>query len=454
MSKLLCFIPLLFLSIVLKGQLMLHPSIGLNQLPSDNESVCYIPVFNGSFYTSGISEGDTAADFKLYSLTGDSIVLSEVLNSGKPVLMIAGSYTCPVFRNKLININNVVNNFGGLVEVFIVYTIEAHPIVDTSVYFGYVNPGAQNINEGILYRQPTTYGERKAIVQEMLSALTVPVNVYLDGPCNQWWNYYGPAPNNAYLINTDGTVFAKHGWFDKFPENIICDIDSLLGNPVSCTGTGASGFFNFNMITGTTVYGSPGSTITLSGELVNSGTTDVIVDIYRLQNNMPSGWASSLCADVCYPTTTDTATIMIPAGSIQTFHFYIYSDHSIDTARARVGFRNAGNSNNQYARNLFGITNSTTSVMESEYLSESGKLYPNPASGRFYYEPPNRLRGVNYYVTLTDVAGRIVRIVRNLKQEIRAPVSIDRSGLNPGAYLFRIVFDSGEVISKHVVVVE
>jgi len=370
----------------LSAQTNLLPSIGLNTLPSDNDSVCYIPLVTGNFNTNGIQEGDTASDFKLYDLSGDSITLSGKLSTGKPVLMIAGSYTCPVFRNKVASINNVVSTYGNQLEVFIVYTLEAHPDLDTSVYFGYVNTGAANINQGILYRQPRTYGERKDVVQDLLSSMVIQAPVYIDGPCNNWWSHYGPAPNNAYLIDTTGVVFAKHGWYDKFPENIICDIDSLLGNPVNCNNQGSTGSFNFVLLSNDTIQGAPGSTITFSGDLINNSNSDVVVDIYRLQNNLPGGWASSLCADVCYPTTTDTATILIPAGMTQHFYFYIYTDNSIDTARTRVGFRNRDNATNQFARNLFGITESVSGMhgLLSEELSVL--VFPNPAKNSIFIE--------------------------------------------------------------------
>ena len=139
----------------------LLPSIGIGPMPSDNDPVCTIPWYLGSFYTSGLAAGDTAYDFTLYDLNGDSLNLAEALSHGKPVLLVAGSYTCPVYRGKVAALNNVVTTYAGLVDVYIIYTIEAHPIIDTSVYFGYVNPTTTNLQAGITYRQPQTYGERK-----------------------------------------------------------------------------------------------------------------------------------------------------------------------------------------------------------------------------------------------------------------------------------------------------
>ena len=70
--------------------------------------------------------------------------------------MIGSSYTCPVFRNKLPVINDVVATYGAQLTTIIVYTPEAHPYLDVSPYFGAVNTHQANISSGILYEQPET----------------------------------------------------------------------------------------------------------------------------------------------------------------------------------------------------------------------------------------------------------------------------------------------------------
>lgn len=42
--------------------------------------------------------------------------------------------------------------------------------------------------------------------------ITVPVLV--DEIDNPLWCTYGPAPNIAYLIGTDGTIVTRQDWFD------------------------------------------------------------------------------------------------------------------------------------------------------------------------------------------------------------------------------------------------
>src|SRR5688572_11352759 len=164
----------------LRAQLL--PSIGLNTIPPDTTALCKEPFYLGNFYSTGYQQGDTVPDFKLYDLNGDSLVLSEALSNGKPVLLIGGSLTCPVFRARVPAINQVVSTYSSGIDVYVIYTLEAHP-TDTSVYFGYVNVTSQNISAGILFPQPQTYAERKELADTMSSFINLTAPVFIDGPC-------------------------------------------------------------------------------------------------------------------------------------------------------------------------------------------------------------------------------------------------------------------------------
>ena len=73
------------------SQVQLKPSIGIGALPNDNDSVCLIvPRAQGNPW-SPITPGDTMADFTLYDINGNSITLSDVLNTGKRALIVSGS---------------------------------------------------------------------------------------------------------------------------------------------------------------------------------------------------------------------------------------------------------------------------------------------------------------------------------------------------------------------------
>lgn len=63
---------------------------------------------------------------------------------------------------------------------------------------------------------------RKTIAEQKI---TVPVLV--DEFDNPLWCTYGPAPDIAYLIGTDGKIVTKQGWYD--PKEMESAILAYLG---------------------------------------------------------------------------------------------------------------------------------------------------------------------------------------------------------------------------------
>ena len=68
--------------------------------------------------------------------------------------------------------------------------------------------------EGNPVNQPDTYEERLELARQTVADEGITVPVLVDEMDNPLWCTYGPAPNIAYLIGTDGTVVAKQGWYD------------------------------------------------------------------------------------------------------------------------------------------------------------------------------------------------------------------------------------------------
>ncbi len=424
------------------AQVNLLPSIGLIAQPNDNDAVCYIPWYLGNFYSSGLQAGDTAYDFTLYNLNGDSLNLAEALSHGRPVLLVAGSYTCPVFRNKVAVINNVIAQYAGLLDVYIIYAVEAHPEIDTSVYFGYVNTTTQNIQAGILYQQPDTYGERKNVVSDMLSNLNINAPVFIDGPCNNWWSAYGPAPNNAYLIDTNGIVMAKHGWFHNYPDNIYCDIDSLLGIASGlCVQPGGNSSYTFQLNSNDTVYGEAGVTLSIDAEVHNTGVNDILIHAQKIENDMPAGWASSMCIDVCYSSATDSVVFLLAAGATQAVHVYFYT--SSDTAavgHVKLGLKNLSNTANHNSLDVYGVT-SPNGIYLTENSSASFSIVPNPSAGEIqlvFSEPDN------FEIEIFNTLGEKVLSATNKKR-------LDLSTFSAGIYFIRLI-GGQKTVTQHLII--
>ena len=70
--------------------------------------------------------------------------------------------------------------------------------------------------------QPLTYEERVELARKTAVEAGINVLLLVDEIDNPVWCTYGPAPNIAYLIGTDGIIIAKQGWYDpKLMEHAI-----------------------------------------------------------------------------------------------------------------------------------------------------------------------------------------------------------------------------------------
>jgi hypothetical protein len=423
----------------------LLPSIGIGSLPNDNDAVCTIPTYTGSFDVSGYFEGDTVHDFTLYDMNGDSVNLASVLSDGKPTLLIGGSYTCPVFRGTIADINNMASIYSGLLNIYIVYVVEAHPVNDPSPYSGTVWVPSANYTEGVLYQQPTTYGERKALIDSMQQHYTINAPILIDGPCNNWWLNYGPAPNNAYLINTNGVVVAKHAWFNRAPDNMYCDIDSFLGtNSGNCITFGNNGAFTFTLDADSVAYGLPTQTLAVHGELTNISSTDnVVIDIIKRQINIPGGWQSAICADICYASTVDSTRLTLAPNQVQPFTYYFYTDGHPDQGDVRVLFRNVYNTANKMGQGFYG--NTMTVGIDENVSSDDFFISPNP-----------------FHTTASLILPRTftkgeLKLYNILGKELYCAVVSDgnsvisNKGFAPGIYFVHLISEGKEWTAKMVV---
>lgn len=379
----------LFLLLVLPGTYM-------GQAPQPSDAICPIPLYTGSFYNSGIPEGQQAPDFTVFNSNGQPFNLASSLQLGKPVLLINGSLTCPVFRNKIAILNQIQAQYGNAITTAVVLTVEAHPTT-ISPYFGFVNITGQNQQEGILFPQPQTYGQRLQLLDTLLQRYSISVPVFVDLPCNSWWSTYGPAPNNAYLIRPNGEVFRKHGWFDRAPDQIFCDIDSLLGsNSGLCQPAQGPGTFQANVLNANS-YGLPGSTLFNYVDLINMGTIPVEVLIMTLDEQLPNAaWQTAYCADICYSPGVDS--IVLWLGGYDTLHFSLdfFTDPSPGLGKSKIGFRNQQDVQNKFS---FWLEASTFSNGLSTWANAVPLLQITPET-RWALKPNEKVLG------LFDLQGR------------------------------------------------
>lgn len=413
----------------------LLPSIGLTSLPADGDSVCYIPWrLDPNFDTMGFKLAEPVADFTLYTLEGEPVNLAETINNGKPTLLITCSYTCYVFRGKVPLIDSLQELYGDLINIYLVYTVEVHPWHDTSVYFGFINPSFFNVQEGILYDQPKTYGERKGIVSDMLDNMQIDVPVLIDGPCNNFWINYVSGPNTAYLLDTTGVIYAKQGWLDLPPQDIEATIKNILGI-TDIQNAGALGHFTFVMNAEDSIQqADPENTLYFEGELVNDDTSSAIVEMVRKQELIPSTWFTAMCAGICYPPNVDSATVNVENGSSVLFVLDMFTALAPDTGLVEISFRNESYPDEVYYQWFVGITGQPLSVIDQQVEDKGILVYPNPANENFYLlsnESPDN----NSEIEIFNTEGKLI---------LRFPLNksiqkFSTNDLSSGIYLLKII---------------
>ena len=100
--------------------------------------------------------------------------------------------------------------YGDRVQFIIIYTIEAHPAEEGSPYGVRERPSpASRDSQGNPLFQPGTHEERVEQARRMVTELAISVPVLIDEMDNPLWCTYGPAPDIAYFISTEGIILER-----------------------------------------------------------------------------------------------------------------------------------------------------------------------------------------------------------------------------------------------------
>lgn len=406
-SSFVALLCILWNGVMAQGSLLL-PSIGLSAPPKDTDSICPIPLrLTMEFDPIGYQVGQPVHDFTLYDLAGNAVNLKQRLQSGRPQVVVTCSYTCFIFRERYPELEALFNLYGAYADFLLLYVVEAHPNGDVSPYFGYVNVGSENLAEGILYPQAKTYGERLQTAQQMVDNMTIQVPVILDGPCNEFWTASECGPVTAYLVDTSGLLFAKHGWFNVPPLNFGESLDALLGldltDAVSC-----GALFGFDVNPADTIQsGLPDEVIYFNAALKNDDDSlCASISVIRDKQMLPPGWYSSMCMDICYPPALSKTDVFVMPKSTLPFILDVYTTGPPDTGFIRVTFKNNFAPLQKDSQWFIAITTPETAT---PFLVAAADLaiYPQPASQQVHVLAPCLLPPGSRLL-VTDLQGRMV----------------------------------------------
>ncbi len=173
----------------------------------------------------GPKEGEPAPAFALKDLQGREVRL-EQFKKKQPVVLVTGSYSCPVFRRQARALERLRERYGARAAFFLLYTVEAHPVGSASPYAAGEWVTEENRRERVLVRQPESYEERVGRALECRTALNSGIRVLIDGMDNSVWESYGRAPNAAYVIDSKGKIVVRQEWLD--PGRLERDLLEML----------------------------------------------------------------------------------------------------------------------------------------------------------------------------------------------------------------------------------
>ncbi len=178
------------------------------------------------FLQSGTSEGEPLPNFTFSDLDGNEHSIKSLLK--KPLILVTSSLTCPVARSRVPELSALVEGLGDSVRRIIIYTREAHPVVDPAPHAdGKEWVTDANRSERILHRQPRDLERRMALARKFADGWAEGFEVLVDGMENTFYNHMGTAPCMGILLGTDGVVLKKYGWLES--EALAADAAVLVG---------------------------------------------------------------------------------------------------------------------------------------------------------------------------------------------------------------------------------
>lgn len=199
-----------------------------NVTPSSARPLAKLDAPTLDFERAGPKVGEQLADLSLLTLQGDTQRLGDAWKGG-PALLVTSSLTCPKSRSRWPELKTLADKYQDRVNVVILYVIEAHPVGSVCPYKGVEDITPENERDGLLRKQPKTLENRLELAQEFKRLLRIQMPIYVDNMRDEAWKAIGAAPNVALLVDQDGIVAARSGWFEgKKSEEAI---ENLLRSP-------------------------------------------------------------------------------------------------------------------------------------------------------------------------------------------------------------------------------
>ncbi len=171
----------------------------------------------------GLQPKETVPELTVYNLEGDPVEISNLWKE-KPLVLVTASITCPVSVKSCPSLSPLADDYSDRVNVAVLYIREAHPS-------GENNPLSGRATGGQSHPSPETFDEKLELATLFSNEVKPGGSVLVDSLENSAADEIGAGPNIGLLINTQGEIILRQGWYEaKEMDEAISD---LLDTPSS-----------------------------------------------------------------------------------------------------------------------------------------------------------------------------------------------------------------------------
>ncbi len=210
------------------------------------------------------------------------------------------------------------------------------------------------------------------------------------------------------------------------------------------------GVFTFSLTSDSMVIGIPGAVLNCYGLIENNSADTVDLYIIREEENVPAGWGSAICTDICLPPYIDSSSLTLYPNTSQSYTQYIYTNFTQDSCNILMKFINKADSTNIQYQRFYGQTDSSLIGIRKHGIENLATLViPNPVKGGDIIYIKN-LNGTIDRIDLIDITGKVVTLSPgpNPGQFRLLPK------LKSGLYLYRIQYSDKSISTGSLSIIE
>jgi len=197
----------------------------------------------------------------------------------------------------------------------------------------------------------------------------------------------------------------------------------------------------------TFLYANPGTEIIFEAEITNLTSMDQIVFLVRTINDLPAGWTTSLCFDLCFSsevdsiaTTSTYGSTPLAPGETRVVSVHFFSDNTVATGTCQLQAGTFHDPENRITHNFIATTDPSVSVNEHNFLNSYNlsQNFPNP------FNPSTRISynvgdpGLVQLKIFNILGVEVATLVNEQQYSGNYEVDFNASRLSSGVYFYSL----------------